>query len=85
MNRIWCFAALKGSATIAFGADIGTLVLKLGSEESVCSLTSLGKLIYSKAGSKEILSANIRVGQISKSKDGEFTNLNNRSLGIIAK
>lgn len=45
MNRIWCFAALKGSATIAFGADVGTLVLKIGSEEAVCSLTILGKLM----------------------------------------
>ena len=46
LERIWTLHALQGSKLLAIGCDEGTLVLKLGSEEPIASMTSNGKLVW---------------------------------------
>jgi coatomer subunit beta' len=72
MERVWTHSTLQGSKLLAVGCDEGTLVLKLGSEEPLASMTSAGVVIWAKAN--EILAANLRIGE-EDIKDGEIISL----------
>ena len=70
MERGWTQSC--GNKLLAIGFDEGTMVLKLGSDEPLCSMTSTGYIIWVK--NNEINSANLRVNE-AEVQDGEAINL----------
>ncbi|OMJ89059.1 hypothetical protein SteCoe_8885 [Stentor coeruleus] len=70
MERGW--AQSCGNKLLAIGFDEGTMVLKLGSDEPLCSMTNTGYIIWVK--NNEINSANLRVNE-NDLVDGETVNL----------
>ena len=70
MERGW--AQSCGNKLLAIGFDEGTMVLKLGSDEPLCSMTSNGYIIWVK--NNEINSANLRINE-NEIQDGETVNL----------
>ena len=70
MERGW--AQSCANKLLAIGFDEGTMVLKLGSDEPLCSMTNTGYIIWVK--NNEINSANLRVNE-NEIQDGEAVNL----------
>jgi len=48
LERSWCVAYVRGQQEIGFGFDEGIVVLKMGREEPVMSMDSMGKIIWAK-------------------------------------
>lgn len=48
LDRTWCHSTQPGTKLLAVGYDEGTVVIKLGSEEPVASMTSTGLVIWAK-------------------------------------
>ena len=59
MERCWGHSTLPGSKLLALAYDEGTLVLKLGNDEPVASMTSNGYVVWAKQN--EIFSCNLRI------------------------
>ena len=70
MERGW--AQSCGNKLLAIGFDEGTMVLKLGSDEPLCSMTNNGFIIWVR--NNEINSANLRINE-GEIQDGETINL----------
>ena len=70
MERGW--AQSVGNKLLAIGFDEGTMVLKLGSDEPLCSMTNTGYILWVK--NNEINSSNLRVNE-NEIQDGEPINL----------
>ena len=59
LERCWSIAALKGTNTVAIGYDNGTIVIKLGSDNPVVSMTNNGKIVWAKGN--DIQTANLKL------------------------
>lgn len=75
LDRTWCHSTQPGTKLLAIGYDEGTVVIKLGSEEPVASMTSTGLVIWAK--NNEIHQANLKIGEF---KDGEIVPLVSREM-----
>lgn len=72
MDRAWSQSAVSGSRLLALGFDEGTIVLKLGSDEPLASMTSTGYIVWVK--NNDIHSANLRINE-GEIQDGEHITL----------
>jgi coatomer subunit beta' len=72
MERCWAHATLPGSKLLALAYDEGTLVLKLGNDEPVASMTSSGYVVWAKQN--EIFSCNLRISD-STTNEGDLVPL----------
>ena len=68
MERAWAQSSLQGTKLLALGFDEGTVVVKLGSDEPLASMTNNGYLIW--VTNNDIQSANLRINE-SEIQDGE--------------
>mmetsp|Transcript_31058 Transcript_31058/g.61221 ORF Transcript_31058/g.61221 Transcript_31058/m.61221 type:complete len:240 (-) Transcript_31058:394-1113(-) len=59
LQRLWSIAVLRGSTVVGLGFDEGTVVIKLGSDDPIASMTSQGKAVWSRGA--EIQTANLRL------------------------
>ncbi|CAD7940239.1 unnamed protein product [Amoebophrya sp. A120] len=79
LERAWSLNSLKGSNNVAIGYDLGTIVIKLGSDQPVVSMTSNGKIVWAKG--HEIQTANVKLAQQEDTSDGERLNLAVKDMG----
>jgi len=79
MERVWCCAVMKGSNSVAFGYDEGSIMVKFGREEPAMSMDANGKIIWAKHS--EIQQANLKALGGSEIKDGERLQLSIKDLG----
>eukprot|EP00392_Amoebophrya_sp_AT5.2_P001330 g1332.t1 len=77
LERAWSIAALKGTNNVAIGYDLGTIVIKLGSDQPVVSMTSNGKLVWAKGN--DIQTANLKLAE--EVADGERIALSVKDMG----
>lgn len=78
LERCWSIAALKGTGTVAIGYDSGTVVIKLGSDEPIVSMTNNGKIVWAKG--HDIQTANLKL-QTEEVQDGERLPLSVKDMG----
>jgi coatomer subunit beta' len=79
MERVWCFATMKGMNDVAIGYDEGSAVIKLGREEPAMSMDNSGKIIWSKHS--EMQQANLKGLADVDVKDGERLPLAIKDMG----
>jgi len=79
LERTWSIHCMKGSNNVAIGYDEGTIVIKMGSEEPVASMTSGGKIVWAKGN--EIQTANLKLTDDSTISDGERLQLSIKDMG----
>ncbi|KAL7644998.1 UNVERIFIED_CONTAM: hypothetical protein RMT77_004822 [Armadillidium vulgare] len=79
LDRVWCICALKGSNSICFGYDEGSVMAKLGREEPAMSMDVSGKIIWAKHS--EIQQANLKAMGDAEIQDGERLPLAVKDLG----
>lgn len=78
LERCWSVTALKGGNEVALGYDQGTVVLKLGSDMPVVSMTTQGKVVWAKGN--DIQTCNLRQCDDAVN-DGERIALSVKDMG----
>lgn len=76
LERVWYISCLKDSNLMTIGYDEGTVVIKLGSEEPVVSMTPAGKIVWAKGN--DIQTANLK---LVEARNGERLPLSVRDMG----
>jgi len=79
MERLWSIGVSKGSNSVALGYDEGTIVIKLGSETPLASMTTGGKIVWAKGS--DIQTANLKLVDEVSSSDGERLPLAVKDMG----
>jgi coatomer subunit beta' len=87
MERVWGISCLRGGNKVALAYDEGTIMIKLGQEDSVVSMDRNGYLVFAK--NHEMLIANVKQAQAagsdavfeSNAADGERVRLATKELG----
>jgi len=83
MERVWYVDAAKdGSNSLALAYDEGTVVVKIGSDEPIASISN-GKVIWAK--NLDIQNVNLKAVNVSDEeavKDGEKINVQVKDLGV---
>eukprot|EP00923_Selenidium_pygospionis_P046386 GHVN01079974.1.p1 GENE.GHVN01079974.1~~GHVN01079974.1.p1 ORF type:complete len:985 (+),score=199.69 GHVN01079974.1:138-3092(+) len=78
LDRVWSVSCIKGSNNVAMGFDNGTLVVKLGSEAPICSLSN-GKVVWSRGA--ELMTSNLKLLEGETLADGERITLAAKDMG----
>lgn len=78
LERAWCIHCMKGSINASIGYDEGTVVIKMGSDEPIASMTSGGKIVWAKAN--EIQTTNVKLLD-EEIPDGERLQLSVKDMG----
>eukprot|EP00742_Colponemidia_sp_Colp-10_P004148 GILJ01004426.1.p1 GENE.GILJ01004426.1~~GILJ01004426.1.p1 ORF type:complete len:1009 (-),score=201.47 GILJ01004426.1:141-2768(-) len=78
MERLWHISCLKGTNNVALGYDEGTIVIKIGNDEPVASM-SAGKIIWAKHS--EIQTGNLNLTPKEGVTDGERLPLATKDMG----
>merc|ERR1719204_2055729 len=78
MDRCWSISALDNSNKVAFGYDLGTVMVSFGQEEPVASMDRSGKITFSKGN--ELFRKMIRREKGVESEDGEVLSLPEKEL-----
>jgi WD40 repeat protein len=68
MERVWTISCLKGTNKVALGYDDGTVMIKLGQEEPVMSM-SQGKVLY--ARNQDVIQVDLKKGEFKDIVDGD--------------
>ncbi|ODV90372.1 hypothetical protein CANCADRAFT_105966 [Tortispora caseinolytica NRRL Y-17796] len=79
LERAWCAATRKGSNSIGFGFDEGTVVISLGRDNPAVSMDPSGKLIWARHA--EVFNAVIKGTE--EVTDGEQLLLGQKELGNV--
>eukprot|EP00916_Digyalum_oweni_P027240 GHVL01044648.1.p1 GENE.GHVL01044648.1~~GHVL01044648.1.p1 ORF type:complete len:845 (+),score=91.68 GHVL01044648.1:63-2597(+) len=78
MERTWTIGILRGSNLIAMGYDEGVMVIRLGSEAPVASMSG-GKIVWAKGS--DIQTINLKQIDESSMVDGERLNITAKDMG----
>ena len=87
MERAWTIEALAGTNKVALGYDDGTIMIKLGQEEPVVSMTNKGKIIFTKntqAFTSDLKKINFSTTNDEETiNDGDIIDINRKELGNL--
>lgn len=79
MERVWSIAFLHGTNKVALGYDDGTVMIKLGQEEPVCSMEAGGKVVW--AVNSEIMTARVKGLEDQQVGDGDKLPIVSKEMG----
>lgn len=81
MERAWTASCLRGSTKLAIGYDEGTVMIRLGPEEPVVTMSKGGKVVWTR--NHEVFLSDVHVRSETKLTDGDQLPVQTRELGAI--